>query len=207
MHDKSEVSELQRLLVDRHKCHTVILYGSRVRGGASPGSDWDVVGIRREGASVREARPLGDGWLDAFVHPEAHFEKLDEGSLRFLNGKVLVDQHGFGAALLKRIAAFEKQGPPPLGEGDESAMRAWYPKMLARIARGDVEASYRRAWLLFDSLEAWFRLRRRWYRGPKESLAWLAANEPAVHETFARALDPAATHDDLQALVACVLGN
>lgn len=207
MRDKSELSEIERLLVDRHKCHAVILYGSRARGTAAGTSDWDVVGIRREGASVREARAFGDGWLDAFVHPESHFEELDEGSLRFLDGRVLVDRHGFAAALLKRIAAFEKQGPPPLGDGDESAMRAWYPKMLARIAVGDVESRYRRAWLLFDSLEAWFRLRRRWYRGPKESLGWLAANEPATHATFARALDPAATNDDIAALVACVLGN
>lgn len=205
MHDKSELSEIQRLLEGRHRCHAVILYGSRARGTALPGSDWDVVGIRSDGESMREARPFGDGWLDAFIHPEAHFEKLDEGCLRFLNGRILVDQRGFAAGLQARIAAFEKQGPPPLA--DESAMRAWYPKMLARIAPGDVEARYRRAWLLFDALEAWFRLRGRWYRGPKESLAFLLAHEPGAHATFARALDPAATEDDLAALVTCVLGS
>lgn len=205
MHDKSDLSEITRLLVDRHKCHTVLLYGSRAHDRASVGSDWDVLGVRADGPSVREARSLGDGWLDAFIHPEAHFEKLDEGCLRFLDGRVLVDQRGFAKNLLSRITAFEKQGPPPLA--DEAAMRAWYPKMLARVSRGDVEARYRRAWLLFDSLEAWFRLRRRWYRGPKESLAWLAANEPAVHAIFARALEPTANDDDLAALVSCVLGN
>ncbi len=204
MHDKSDLSQITRLLVDRHRCHTVILYGSRAKGTADAGSDWDVLGVRSEGASMREARPLGDAWLDAFIHPESHFEKLDEGCLRFLDGRVLVDQQGFGKRLLERIAAFERQGPPPLA--DEAALRAWYPKMLARIARGDVEARYRRAWLLFDALEAWFRLRGKWYRGPKESLAWMAAHEPAAHAVFARALDPASNDDDLAALVACVLG-
>jgi predicted nucleotidyltransferase len=204
MHDKSALSEITRLLVDRHKCHTVILYGSRARGAADESSDWDVLGVRAEGPSIREALSLGDAWLDAFIHPESHFEKLDEGTLRFLGGRVLVDQHGFGKRLLERVAAFEKQGPPPLA--DEAAIRAWYPKMLARIARGDIEARYRRAWLRFDALEAWFRLRRMWYRGPKESFAYLAAHDPAAYAVFARALDPAATDDDLAALVASVLG-
>lgn len=204
MRDKSDLSEITRLLVDRHRCHTVILYGSRAKGTADPGSDWDVLGVRAEGASMREARPLGDAWLDAFIHPESHFEKLDEGCLRFLDGQVLVDQQGFGKRLLERIAAFERQGPPPLA--DEAALRAWYPKMLARIARGDVEARYRRAWLLFDALEAWFRLRGKWYRGPKESLAWMSAHEPAAYAVFARALEPSSNDDDLAALVACVLG-
>jgi predicted nucleotidyltransferase len=204
MHDKTALSEITRLLVDRHQCHAVVLYGSRAKGTDDPSSDWDVLGVRSEGPSIREALSLGDAWLDAFIHAEEHFEKLDEGSLRFLNGRVLVDQRGFAKRLLERIAAFEKQGPPPLA--DEAAVRAWYPKMLARIARGDIEARYRRAWLRFEALEAWFRLRGMWYRGPKESFAYLEAHEPQVHATFARALDPAATDDDLAALVATVLG-
>jgi predicted nucleotidyltransferase len=203
----SELQEIERILVDRHGCHTVILYGSRARGDAKPESDWDVVGVREKGDSVREVRALGEGWLDAFVHPEDHFQKLDEGALRFRRGEVLVDRKGFAKELLARIAAFEDKGPPPLSPDAEATLRAWYPKMLGRIAREDVEGRYRRAWLLFEALEAWFRLRKKWYRGPKESFAWLAAHEPAAHAAFARALDPAATLDDLSALTACVLGD
>ncbi|MGZ3451451.1 MAG: nucleotidyltransferase domain-containing protein [Polyangiales bacterium] len=203
----SELQEIERTLEGRHGCHTVILYGSRVRGDARPESDWDVVGVREKGESVREVRPLGEGWLDAFVYPEAHFATLDEGSLRFRRGEILVDRKGFAKQLVARIAAFEDKGPAPLSPDAEATLRAWYPKMLGRIAREDVEGRYRRAWLLFEALEAWFRLRKKWYRGPKESFAWLAANEPPAHAIFARALDPASTLDDLSALVACVLGD
>jgi hypothetical protein len=188
----------------------VILYGSRATGGAGAASDWDVVGIRTKGETVREARPLKDGWLDAFIHPEAHFEQLDEGALRFREGRVLVDREGYGAHLLARLTAFEEAGPPPFPPGEEAVLREWYPKMLDRIRRGrseDVEADYRRAHLRFEALEGWFRLRRRWYRGPKKSLQWLKENEPAIHLTFARALAHAASDDDLTALVACVLAT
>lgn len=200
-----ELAAIQELLVDRHGCHAVILYGSRARGAATPESDWDVLGIRERGDAIREARPLGDAWLDAFVLPERDLETLDAGSLRYLGGRVLVDRRGVAAALLARVAAFESKGPPALDATEEAARRAWYPKMLARIARGDVEARYRRAWLLYDALETWFVLRRRWYRGPKESLAWLAAHEPGAHALFARALAPDGQDDDLAALVANVL--
>jgi predicted nucleotidyltransferase len=207
MPGKSEVDEIRRVLVDQHGCHAIILYGSRAHGTVQAGSDWDVLGVRAEGESMREARPFRDGWLDAFVYSEKHFETLDEGSLRFGSGKVLVDLHGFAAKLLARVAAFEKGGPPPMPLGEESVLRAWFPKMLDRVNRGDVEAKYRRAWLLVDSLEGWFRLRGKWYRGPKESLAWLEVHDPGAHAIFARALEPTATYEDLAALVACVLGD
>src|SRR5262245_21636211 len=91
----NDEAEIIRVLSDQHQCHTVLLYGSRARNTAQPGSDWDVVGVRRGGETVRDVRQLHDGWLDAFVHPEAHFETIEEGSLRFLGGKILVDREGF----------------------------------------------------------------------------------------------------------------
>lgn len=205
MHDP--LAEIRRVLVDRYGCHTVLLYGSRAQGTSSAGSDWDVLGVRADGETVREVREIGDAWLDAFVHPEGYFDQLDEGSLRLLGAKVLVDMRGFATKLLSRVNEFERRGPKPLPADEEGTLRAWFPKTLERIARGDVEARYRRAWLLVDALPAWFRLRGRFYRGPKQSLAWLKDHEPATHTLFERALDPAASHDDLTALVACVLGG
>ncbi len=200
------LTEIRRVLVDRHGCHTVILYGSRVTGATRPGSDWDVLGVREQGAPVREVRSIADGWLDAFVHDEAHFTKLDEGCLRFLGAKVLVDAKGFAAKLLVRIAAFEKKGPPPLDPNEEATLRAWFPKTLERVRRDDTEARYRRAHLLVQALEAWFHLRGRWFRGPKTGLVQLQELDPGAFVLFERALAPNATMDDLGALVANVLG-
>lgn len=205
MHDP--LAEIRRVLVDRHGCHTVLLYGSRAHGTSNAASDWDVLGVRADGETVREVREIGDAWLDAFVHPESHFEVLDEGALRLLGAKVLVDAQGFASKLLARVQELERRGPKPMPADEEATLRAWFPKTLERIARDDAEARYRRAWLLVDALPAWFRLRGRFYRGPKQSLAYFQEAEPAVHATFERALSPAATHDDLAALVACVLAG
>lgn len=200
-------AEIIRVLCDQHQCHTVLLYGSRARNDAKAGSDWDVLGVRKTGETVRDVRQLQDGWLDAFVHPESHFATLDEGCLRFVNAKVLVDREGYAGKLLKRVAAFESAGPRALRAEDEATLRAWYPKMLDRIMRDDTEARYRRAWLLYDALEAYFRLRNQWYRGPKQSLAYLQQHDPFVYNAFERALAPDASLDDLSDLVRAVLSS
>lgn len=205
--DRAALDEIVRMLVDGHGCHAVILYGSRARGEGDKTSDWDVVGIRKTGASQRVARDLHGAWLDAFVHPESHFATIDAEALRFLGGRVVIDEKGFAKTLLDRVAAFEKKGPAPLPTDEEEVLRVWYSKMLGRVSRPDLEAKYRRAWLLFQALEDYFKLRNRWYRGPKESFPWLSQNDPETHAAFSRALQPDASMDDLRVLVTRVLAT
>jgi hypothetical protein len=205
--DRTAIDEIVHTLVEVHGCHAVILYGSRARGTATESSDWDVLGIRKTGASQRVARDFRGAWLDAFVQPESHFATLDPESLKLLGGRVVMDKRGFGAALMKRVAAFEAKGPEPLRQDEDEVIRVWYSKTLARVARDDLEARHRRVWMLFQSLEDYFKLRRRWYRGPKESFPWLAEHDPETHEAFARALEPSATLDDLRLLVERVLAT
>ena len=125
--------------------------------------------------------------------------------MRFLPARILVDERGFAKALIGRVTALDQQGPPPLPEGEAEMVRVWYAKMLARIARGDLESKYRRVELLFQALENYFKLRGLWYRGPKAGLPWLAGHDPQTHAAFVRALDPHASPDDLLVLVQRIL--
>ncbi len=47
--------------------------------------------------------------------------------------------------------------------------RSWSYKMLERVHQDDIEANYRRAWLLFPLLEDYFAIRQKWYLGSKAS--------------------------------------
>jgi hypothetical protein len=85
-------------------------------------------------------------------------------------------------------------------------LRAWARKMLARVRLGDIEAQYRRHWLLYQLLEDYFALRGQWYRGPKRALAALQLDAPAAFTAFERALAPDASLDELEALVDQVVG-
>jgi hypothetical protein len=78
-------------------------------------------------------------------------------------------------------------------------------KMLDRIRQGGTEGNFRRAWLLYQLLEDWFLLRGQWYPGPKEGLAWLAVNEPAIYQCFDSALKPNAPMAKIEALAEMVI--
>jgi len=183
-------------------CHAVILYGSRAHGDSDADSDWDVAGIRDGGEVVH----VVDGLLDLFAYPAVHFATLSEDALKLADGTIVHDVNGYALDLLARLRAYEAAGPPPLSATQTSEIRNWYPKMLRRIARAGVDANYRRISLAFDALPDYFRLRGRWYRGPKRALAWLREHDPASSAVFETALARGASDADLEALARCVLG-
>jgi len=193
------------ILRAEHGCHTVILYGSRARGDAGPESDYDLLGVRAEGGSVRDARWVEGAYLDAFIHPESKVEGAGAELLHVRGGVVLCEKDGIGARLFARLDEVYAKGPPALPADEAAARRAWARKMVGRARRGDLEGHYRRVWLLTSLLEDYFLLRGLWYPGPKHALAWLEANAPDVHGAFAGALDPGADLDAVERLAIMVV--
>ncbi len=208
----TEDSHLRRFtdeLVGRHGCHTVILYGSRARGDFGPESDYDLAGIRSDGAEIRIGESRDGVYLDAFVYPESAFAdpESDAKHLRFIGGKILLDRDGFGARLMDRLAARLARGPKKLSADELRAQFTWVRKTLARARRGDIEGDFRRVWLLHELLEFAFDARGEWYRGPKESFRHLATIDPRVHALYAEALKPGAPFAATETLVAHLLEN
>lgn len=199
--DTAAVDELRRV----HAVHTVIVYGSRARGDATAESDLDVAGFAEVARTLRDARVWNGLFLDAFVYPTAAAETPDADMLKLRGGRIVLDERGLAAPLLARLDELHRAGPPQITDDDAQMRRTWAQKMLARIRRDDLEARYRRHWLLFQLLEDYFALRGLWYRGPKESLVELAAIDPDTHVAFARALAPNAPLAALDALVARVV--
>jgi hypothetical protein len=79
--------------------------------------------------------------------------------------------------------------------------------MLARARKGDLEAHYRRSWLLTALLEDYFRLRGQWYLGPKQSFKILWESDPNTVAAFAAALKPGADLQTLEELIKRVTGD
>jgi hypothetical protein len=202
--EASLIDELRRT----HGVHTIILYGSRSRGEATPESDIDVASYADGVESTRDARLWNEMYLDAFVYPTARLgEAPDADILKLAGGQVLLDERGLAQPYLDRIAALEQQGPPALSEAESRMRRVWIQKMMARIRRDDIEAHYRHHWLLFQMLEDYFTLRGQWYRGPKRALADLLGYSPDAFAAFERALTPGAPFAATEALAEMVLGE
>ena len=192
-------------LREHHRCHTVILYGSRARGDGTADSDYDLLGIRDDGEEIVRDTGLWQGvHLDLFIHPRTKAEQADETLLKINGGRVLCEKEGCGTALLAKVAAFHAAGSPSLPPDEIEARHNWYGKMLQRIARGDAEGNYRRVWMLTAALEDYFVLRGMWYAGPKAALAWLRRESSEAYAAFDAALGPAPTAVVLARVVAAV---
>ena len=192
------VKEFQR----KHRCHTLILYGSHARGDATPASDYDLLGIRDTGEVVRDARLWRGVYLDFFAYParKAKAEQL----MHVRGGKVLLQKGRFGDRLLSNIEKAYAAGPKPLPPDELNARKVWARKMLERARVGDAEGNYRRAWLLMALLENYFAFRNRWFDGSKASLRWLRENDPKASAQFEKALRPGAQISAIAALVELV---
>lgn len=196
---------LREELVGLHRCHTVILYGSRARGDAHAESDWDVAGIRESGTLFRIARPWQGTFLDAFVYAEAELATPSEELLKLRGGALLHDEKKFGQAFLTKLEAFYDAGPLPRAMWEWEMQRVWFLKTLARIRRQDVEARLRQGWLIMDALEYVFRFQGRFYPGPKQALAWLGTHDVAMLRRFEAALAPSADVSNIEELVDAVV--
>ena len=192
-------------LVKKHGCHTVILYGSRSRGNWTDESDYDIMGFRDQGHKFRDARLIEGKYLDAFVYPVQDVTGHEEDFLRIRQGTVMLEKDGFGTALLLKLDQLFAAGPKQLPDDELQTIRVWIGKMLARIAKGDLEGNYRRAWLQYDLIESYFALRKKWYLGPKEGFRWLAENDSDALVLFDRALKPNSELVDLKHLAEKVL--
>ncbi len=203
-----EIERIVMPLLEAHRCHTVMLYGSHARGDATEGSDIDLLFVREDGPAARDARVVDGVYVDAFIYPEAALTKVEPSLLRLLGGVVLRERDGFGTALLRRIRELEARGPAPLPDDERRMLIVWSNKMLDRF-RGQhgVEANYRRRSLLVQALEDYFTLRNAWFRGPKVAFAWLLQNDVAAYRAFERAAEPGATDEAFAELVQAVYGQ
>jgi len=201
--------DLERLaaeLCERHRAHTVILYGSRARGNPRATSDIDVFVLRDDAPTTSDHRRWEGLWLDAWIHPTGDADHPEEGLLRLCGGRVLRQRGDVGDALLARVEAMREAGPPALTPEKRALCATWLEKTAARVREAspdDLEARLRRAALLNEALESYFVLRERWYPGPRAALDALSREDAPTHARFAAALmDP---HEDLEALVRRVI--
>ena len=205
------IEDLVADLVRRHRCHTVVLYGSRARGAAGPESDYDVLAVRRSGPMTRDARVWRGAMIDAFVVGEVTLRATPVADLiKIHDGVVLEDKDGLGRRLLSRVRAAYARGPEALKPDEAEATRLWCVKMLKRIEAVAGEpgvSNYRRASILTELLPIYFQLRKRWFLGPRPALRWLAENDPPLSEAFHAALEPDASQAEMERLVRLVVGD
>lgn len=193
--------------VDHHRCHAVLLYGSRARGDHTAASDYDLIGIRRRRGTEQWAEILGGAYIDAFIFGESDLRKVDESHLHMSDARVVLDRRGFGSKLVRDLRAVARRKKKALSESESEARRVWLCKMLARARQGDVEGDYRRAWLQEALLLEYFDLRAIRFLGPKKAFQWLAMNDEPTYRLFVDVLRQPLDLDLLDRLVERVIAR
>lgn len=193
-------------LIKNHRCHTVILYGSRARGDFTNQSDYDVMGVRKAGKKFRIAEKRHGLYMDIFIFSEKNLKKIGEEFLYMKGGQIIYQKGNFGTNFLKKLNAASKKKYIPLPSDEIKARRVWLHKMLDRISQTDIEGNYRRSWLHEALLVEYFNIRKQRYLGSKQSFAWLKKNDAEVYQLFDEVLKNPLNLNPLKTLVERVSG-
>lgn len=188
LNDDALLVSLIEELIKKHKCYSVILYGSRARGDATNSSDYDLMGVRKSGKSYRVAEKRNGTYLDIFIYPEKALERVDDSFLYMNGGMVLYEKEKFGTTFLKKLKLISKKKYKPLSSNEIEVRKVWLHKMFDRISVGDIEGNYRRSWLHESLLIEYFNIRRKRYLGSKQSFEYLKKNDPKIFTLFEKVL-------------------
>ncbi len=202
--DDPLLTKIEHDIIQNYKCHTIILYGSRARGEATSTSDYDILAIRKNGDLERDCRLFENVYLDIFVYSEEAVKNPDTSLIRIKDGIVLRQKNNMGDNLLTKIKAIFIANPPITPAWEKHEINTWVMKMLDRAKQNDIEGNFRRHWLLHDLLECYFKLRDKWYLGPKQSFQWLDKNDLKTYTAFNEALKPNATFNEIEKLISYV---
>ncbi len=175
-------------LMEKYQPEAIITYGSFADGSANEYSDFDALVIA-DHTKKHDASVIANIVLDVFVYPPETFQ-TDYDPYDFVqvfDGKIVLDKKGIAAKLQKQVLDYISR--IPLKTDDEIKQEIdWCEKMLSRTVRGDAEGYYRWHWLLYDSLEIYYDIKRLRYCGPKKALRYMAQTDEEMFQVYSLAL-------------------
>ena len=186
--DEQILDSIIKELKIKHRCHTVVLYGSRARGQTTLTSDYDVIGVCKRGAKTRIAKKQRGQYWDVFVYPEKDLRKLTEQHLSWKHARVIYENGTYGRRLLKKIENLLKKPFKRHPQYEINITKVWAQKELDRCRVKDIQGLYRRAEFHNALIDHYFCVRQKRFWGPKEGFAWIAKNDPRTYSLIARSL-------------------
>jgi predicted nucleotidyltransferase len=194
------IEEIKHYLIDKYKCHLIILYGSYASEDHRKESDVDLICFSDINYSENDTSIQYGLQLDAWIYNSDSMRDI-ENFIHITDGKIIYDKLNLGNGFLDLIKQTYVKGPAKLDKKQIQFLKDWLYKMLKRSKKNDPEGNYRLHWLLKDSLEIYFNIKGLWFLGSKKSLNWLEINDNKTYELFISAFDRNAHLLDIEKLI------
>jgi predicted nucleotidyltransferase len=193
--------EITKHMQEKYKAHTVILYGSRAKGTATPKSDYDILAFRKTGTPRESVVDLWKGIpLDLHLVPESAMDELEPWSAGVVEGAVILCQKdNFGERFIENKRKRYAQGFFTSDQIKNNIIDA-IKLTLWKVDNTDTGQYYRNQ-LLSSFPDYYSTLHNLYYLGPRSSLKWLKKNDPLTFNAFSKALKPDATIESLKELI------
>ncbi|MCR5721743.1 MAG: nucleotidyltransferase domain-containing protein [Lachnospiraceae bacterium] len=166
----------------------IIVYGSYADESANANSDFDALVIT-DNIKKHDSSEVCGTILDVWIYPTSSFSE-DYDPYEFIqvfDGHIILDKEGTAERLKSAVNAYI-DGLPLKTDEEINQEIDWCEKMYLRTLRGDAEGFYRWHWLLFDSLEIYFDIKKLHYFGPKKALRYMESEDKEAFKVYSAAL-------------------
>ncbi|WP_027217622.1 nucleotidyltransferase domain-containing protein [Butyrivibrio fibrisolvens] len=177
-----------KYIMETYSPEAIIVYGSYADGSANENSDFDALVIT-DSVKKHDSSEVDNTILDVWVYPTKYFsEEYDPDEfIQIFDGNIVLDRKGNAEKLKRRIGEYINQLPLKTDEEIRQEID-WCYKMFLRTKRCDAEGFYRWHWLLFDSLEIYFDVKRLHCFGPKKALRYMEKEDLEAFRIYSAAL-------------------
>lgn len=181
-------------LENTYKPTSIFIYGSYSDGRDDPTSDFDSLIIVDEKNKTHDNSIINGVLLDCFIYTKDEIDNKDIDLFLPLYDALIIKDDGMGKKLKDRVRSFLDSNSET-SEEEKNFLRSWIKKSIQRIQKNDDEGNFRAIFLLYDSLECYFKLKNMIYFGSKKSIAFLKEEDTEAYELFSKALNTRTNED------------
>lgn len=187
--------QIIRYLKEKYHPVSILVLGSYADGTFDETSDFDaivIVDIKHDSKDISEVKgiPLD---VDIYTVDEVMFGHPKQ-FIKAHDAEIVLDTE-IGRLMKERVIRYFEE-IRVTSETDKKGMKDWLRKMTIRIEKGDDDANYRMAMLMWESLAIYFLLRDLNFYGSKKSIRYLKDEDEAGYAVFHEAV----TKKDVESL-------